>query len=160
MPIQASISHHFHSAPWGGRERTFYGLAVPRRRNFTHRLRDLPILIAHAHKAHRNLSSRPRGAQRVRTTARHGTLHRGTNDDRLSADRSKAVDVCAQVYLHNITLDKLLCRQWVRAACMGWWLPGRWRGGEMTRKGRIGGVGLLISTTRFGAGGERGGDEI
>ena len=30
----------------------------------------------------------------------------------------------------------------------------------MTRKRRIGGVGLLISTTRFGAGGERGGDEI
>jgi hypothetical protein len=94
MPIQEI---KFPNIPSTHSQRTFYGLAVPRRRNFTHRLRDLPVLIAHTHKAHRNLSSRPRSAQRIRTTARHGALQSGANDDRLGADRSKAIDVCAQV---------------------------------------------------------------
>jgi hypothetical protein len=79
------------------RKRTFYRLAIPRRRDFTHRLSDLPILIAHAHKAHRNFSSRPRSAQHICATARHGTIKRSTDDDRLGADRSKTVDVRAQL---------------------------------------------------------------
>jgi hypothetical protein len=116
MPIQV-INFPSTQSP---HERTFYGLAVPRRRNFTHRLRDLPILIAHAHKAHRNLSSCPRGAQRIRTAAGHGTFQGSTNDDRLGADRSKAVDLCAQVQLHDITLGELLLREWVRAAGVRW----------------------------------------
>jgi hypothetical protein len=76
---------------------TFHRLAIPRCRDFTHRVSDLPILIAHAHKAHRNFSSGPRRAQRICTSARHGTIKRGTDDDRLGTDRGKTVDVCAQV---------------------------------------------------------------
>lgn len=78
-------------------KRTFYRLAIPRRCDFAHRLSDLPVLITHAHKPHRNFSSRPRSAQHICTTARHGTIRRGTDDDRLGADRSKTVDVRAQV---------------------------------------------------------------
>jgi hypothetical protein len=78
----------------------------------------LPIFIADAHEAHRNLGGGPRGAQRVRPTARHGILGGCPDNDRFGANCSKAIDVRTQVQLYDVTLGEILCRERVRAV---WW---------------------------------------
>ena len=59
MPVRTSLAFCAQSTERHG---TFDGLAVPCRCHLAHRLRYLPVFVAHAHETHRNLSSGPRGA--------------------------------------------------------------------------------------------------
>ena len=92
--------------------RTLDRLAVERRRNLAHRLRDRPVLVADLDKAHRSLSSRVRRLDHVRLPARHGLVRRRTHDEGLGADRREAVDVRADMQLDDVALcERLLGRR-------------------------------------------------
>ena len=88
--------------------RTFHWLAVPGCGHFCDRVRHCPVLIPNFHQSQRSLSSMPSCSEYVGTSARHGILFTGTNDNRFCADRREPVNVSSDVELHDVILGQYL----------------------------------------------------
>lgn len=96
-------------------EVTFNWLAIPGSADFGNGVCDRPVLVPSFYQAHGNLSSVPCRLQDICPAARYWVLGGSPDDQGLSRNCGKAVDVCADVYFDNIVLCEDLRRERIRA---------------------------------------------
>ena len=94
-------------------QRTLDRLAIKRRSDLAHRVRDLPVLVPDLDQPLHDLRRVPRRLDDVRLAAGDGLLRGRPDDERLGAYRGEAVDVRTDVQLDDIALGEGLGREGV-----------------------------------------------
>ena len=98
------------------RKITLNRLAIPCRRSTVDRLRYSPVLVADLHSAHRDLSSGPGSFEHICATASDRVLRGRADDDGLSADGRKTIDVCTEMDFDDVVLCERDLRLGIGAA--------------------------------------------
>ena len=91
-------------------QRTLDRLAIKRRSDLAHRVRDLPVLVPDLDQPLHDLRRVPRRLDDVRLAAGDGLLRGRPDDERLGAHGGEAVDVRAEVELDDVALGERLAR--------------------------------------------------